>query len=158
MYDPNKAWRIPEEIMVGSGYDIIRNEGEISVTLKAADPYGLVQSSILAMGSLLTNAKTSGMFWEASCLLFAGNGRNELLGRLWAELLYHLRHDQLSVVKATVAEFTETKLAVECFFSTEFTPGSLLLGPEWLTGHVASPSCAEIGDRWVATIIWHSAS
>jgi hypothetical protein len=145
------------ERMTGSGYDIIRNDGEIFVTLKAANPYGLVQSSLMAIGSLLTNLKSSGQYWEASCLLFAGSGRNELLARLWAELLYHLRHDQLSVVKATVAEFTDTSLAVDCLFSTEFTPGNLLLGPEWLTGRVFSPSCAEINERWVATIIWQAA-
>ncbi|MDR1658421.1 MAG: hypothetical protein LBT47_12895 [Deltaproteobacteria bacterium] len=143
--------------MANTGYDISRNEDEINATLKASDPYGLVQASILAMGALLTNRDMSGQYWESSCLNLAGTSRSELLARLWSELLYYLRHEQLNLVKANVAEFSETKLVVECFFSSDFTPGTLLLGPEWLNGTVTVPLCSEFKGNWVAHIVWKAA-
>ncbi|MDR2442905.1 MAG: hypothetical protein LBE31_05220 [Deltaproteobacteria bacterium] len=140
--------------MANIGYDISRIDGEITATLKASDPYGLVQASILAMGSLLTNRDTSGDYWESSCLHLAGSSRSELLARLWIELLYYLRQEQLNLVKANVAEFSETSLVVECFFSSDFTLGSLLLGPEWLNGAITVPVCSEFNGKWIANIIW----
>ena len=144
--------------MANLAYDISRFDGEISATLKAADPYGLVQASLLAMGALLTNRETNSEYWESSCLLFAGASRGDLLARLWMELLYFLRREQLNLVKANVAEFSETKLVVECFFSPDFTPGNLLLGPEWLEGHITVPVCAEHDGAWVANIVWKAAA
>ena len=61
-------------------------------------------------------------------------------------------------IKANVAEFSETKLVVECFFSPDFTPGNLLLGPEWLEGHITVPVCAEHDGAWVANIVWKAAA
>jgi hypothetical protein len=145
--------------MANIGYDISRFEDEITATLKASDPYGLVEASMLAMGSLLTKLDdASGEYWESSCLLFSGASRNDLLARLWMELLWHLRQEQLNLVKATVAEFSETKLAVECFFSYAFTPGTLLLGHEWLTGTITVPVCSEHEGKWVARIVWKAAA
>ncbi|MDR1309084.1 MAG: hypothetical protein LBL95_04210 [Deltaproteobacteria bacterium] len=144
--------------MAITGYDISRIEGEITVNLKAADPYGLVQASVLAMGSLLTNRELPAEYCEAACLFFAGNSRNELLARLWVELLYYIREERLSLVKASVAEFSEASLDVECFFSPDFTLGATLLGPEWLGGRVTVPVCAEVGGRWLATIVWKPAA
>ncbi|MDR3203299.1 MAG: hypothetical protein LBV23_00940 [Deltaproteobacteria bacterium] len=142
--------------MVKPGYDISRIEGEITATLRAADPYGLVEASVLAMGSLLKSNQDSA-YWEARCLAFAGSSRNDLLARFWVELLYNLRHDQINVVTATVVEFSESKLVVECFFSTEFTPGALLLGLEWLKGSISVPVFAELEEGWVASVVWKSA-
>ena len=144
--------------MANIGYDISKVEGEITATLKAADPYGLVQASMLAMGSLLTNLdNTSGEYWESSCLLFSGTSRNDLLARLWIELLWFLRQEQLNLVKANVAEFSESRLVVECYFSSDFTPGTLLLGPEWLNGTITVPVCSEHEGTWVAHIVWKAA-
>ncbi|MDR1486477.1 MAG: hypothetical protein LBT62_00560 [Deltaproteobacteria bacterium] len=136
------------------GYDISRFEGEITATLRAVDPYGLVQASVLAMGSLLTSREVSRQYWESSCLSFAGSERKELLARLWTELLYYLSSEQLNLVKAMVVEFSETKLVVECYFSSEFTLGALLLGPEWLNGIITVPVCEEVNGTWTARIIW----
>jgi hypothetical protein len=144
--------------MANLGYDISRFEGEISATLKAADPYGLVQASLLAMGALLTNRDTGGECWESSCLLLAGASREDLLARLWMELLYYLRHEHLNLVKANVAEFSDTRLVVECFFTPDFTPGTILLGPEWLDGNISVPVCAEHDGAWVANIVWKAAA
>jgi hypothetical protein len=144
--------------MATIGYDIRRFEGEISATLKAVDPYGLVEASLLAMGSLLTTKENTGEYWESSCLLFAGSTRKDLLARLWTELLYNLRQEQLNLVKANVVEFTEAKLIVECFFSSEFTLGTLLLGPEWLNGDISVPLCEEVNGVWIANIVWKRAS
>jgi hypothetical protein len=144
--------------MANLGYDIYRFDGEISAILKAADPYGLVQASLLAMGALLSNRETDSEYWESSCLLFAGTSRADLLARLWMELLYYLRREQLNLVKANVAEFSETKLVVECYFSPDFTPGTLLLGPEWLDGNISVPTCAEHDGTWVANVIWKAAA
>ncbi|MDR3135208.1 MAG: hypothetical protein LBU69_03850 [Deltaproteobacteria bacterium] len=139
------------------GYDISRIEGEITVNLKAADPYGLVQASVLAMSSLLTNRDVPMEYCETACLFFAGGSRNELLSRLWVELLYYLRGERLSLVKVSVAEFSESKLDVECLFSPEFTLGALLLGQEWLEGQISVPVCMEVNGRWLATIVWKAA-
>ncbi|MDR0356235.1 MAG: hypothetical protein LBJ64_10975 [Deltaproteobacteria bacterium] len=143
--------------MATIGYDISRIEGEITVSLKAADPYGLVQASVLAMGSLLTSRERPTLPFESTCLFFAGQNRNDLLERLWIELLYYLRQEQLNLVRAVVAEFTDRKLEVECHFSPDFTLGALLLGPEWLSGDIAVPVCTEINGRWAASIVWKSA-
>jgi hypothetical protein len=143
--------------MTVMGYDISRIEGEITVNLKAADPYGLVQASVLAMSSLLTNKDIPREYCETSCLFFAGNSRNELLSRLWVELLHYISWEHLSLVRVSVAEFSESKLDVECLFSPEFTLGALLLGQEWLDGHITVPVCMEVNGRWLATIIWKAA-
>jgi hypothetical protein len=90
--------------------------------------------------------------------LFAGASRGDLLARLWMELLYYLRQEQLNLVKANVAEFSETRLEVECFFTPDFTPGTLLLGPEWLNGNITVPVCAEHNGLWVANIVWKAAA
>jgi hypothetical protein len=140
------------------GYDVSKFDGEITATLKAEDPYGLVQASLLAMGALLTNRDTSEECWESSCLLLAGASRGDLLARLWMELLYYLRKEQLNLVKANVAEFSETRLVVECFFTPDFTPGTLLLGPEWLEGTISVPVCAENDGAWVAHVVWKAAA
>jgi hypothetical protein len=144
--------------MANAGFDISRFEGEITATLKAADPYGLVEASLLAMGALLTNRGEEVEYWESSVLLIAGASRADLLARLWMELLYFLRQEQLNLVKANVAEFSENRLEVECFFTPDFTPGNLLLGPEWLNGAISVPVCAEHNGAWVANIIWKAAA
>jgi hypothetical protein len=139
------------------GYDISRIEGEITVNLKAADPYGLVHASVLAMSSLLTNKDTPQEYCESTCLFFAGSSRNELLSRLWIELLHYLREEHLSLVKVSVAEFSDVKLDVECLFNPEYTLGAILLGPEWLEGTISVPVCTEINGYWVSKIIWKTA-
>ena len=74
------------------------------------------------------------------------------------ELLYFLRQEQLNLVKANVAEFSDTRLEVECFFTPDFTPGTLLLGPEWLNGVITVPICAELNGAWVANIVWKASA
>ncbi|MDR1297274.1 MAG: hypothetical protein LBO05_07870 [Deltaproteobacteria bacterium] len=143
--------------MSNTGFDISRIEGEITVSLKAADPYGLVQASVLALGALLTNNTGPTQVFESACLFFAGTSRHELLTRLWVELLFFLRQEQLNLVRAVVAEFSDSRLDVECHFSPDFTLGTLLLGPEWLTGEIAVPVCTEANGAWVARVVWKAA-
>jgi hypothetical protein len=143
--------------MATTGYDISRVEGEITINLKAADPYGLVQASVLAMTSLLTPDDSAGQSFESCCMFFAGSSRSELLARFWVELLNYLRIEQLNLVKAAVAEFSENRLDVECYFSPKFTLGALLMGPEWISGDITVPVCALVNNVWLASVVWKAA-